>query len=57
MMNNRILQNLNQFLVPGRFGTGFLLGTGFMLWLAIDRKPVFDECLLFIIDFLNLVHN
>ncbi|WP_170877013.1 hypothetical protein [Salmonella enterica] len=56
MMNNVTRQKLMRFLVPGRLGTGFLLGAGFMLWLAIERKPVFDECILFIIDFLNLTH-
>lgn len=56
MMNNVTRQKLMRFLVPGRLGTGFLLGTGFMLWLAIERKPVFDECVLFIIDFFNLTH-
>lgn len=56
MMNNFTRQKLMRFLVPGRLGAGFLLGVGFMLWLAIERKPVFDECILFIIDFLNLTH-
>lgn len=56
MMNNLTRQKLMRFLVPGRLGTGFLLGVGFMLWLAVERKPVFDECVLFIIDFLNLTH-
>lgn len=56
MMNNVNRQRLIRFLVPGRLGTGFILGAGFMLWLAIERKPVFDECVLFIIDFLNLTH-
>ncbi|EDV1958017.1 hypothetical protein J0944_001134 [Salmonella enterica subsp. enterica serovar Enteritidis] len=56
MMNNVTRQKLMRFLVPGRLGAGFLLGVGFMLWLAIERKPVFDECILFIIDFLNLTH-
>ncbi|EEJ3293189.1 hypothetical protein YC94_003978 [Salmonella enterica subsp. diarizonae] len=56
MMNSLTRQKLMRFLVPGRLGTGFLLGAGFMLWLAIERKPVFDECVLFIIDFLNLTH-
>ena len=56
MMNNVTRQKLMRFLAPGRLGTGFLLGVGFMLWLAIERKPVFDECILFIIDFLNLTH-
>lgn len=56
MMKNVTRQKLMRFLVPGRLGTGFLLGAGFMLWLAIERKPVFDECVLFIIDFLNLTH-
>lgn len=54
MMNDITRQKFIRFLVPGRLGTGFLLGVGFMLWLAIERKPVFDECVLFIIDFLNL---
>lgn len=56
MMNNLTRQKLMRFLVPGHLGTGFLLGAGFMLWLAIERKPVFDEWVLFIIDFLNLTH-
>lgn len=56
MMNNDTRQKLIRFLVPGRLGTGFLLGAGFMLWLAIERKPVFNECVLFTIDFLNLTH-
>ncbi|EGG8416785.1 hypothetical protein HHY55_004664 [Salmonella enterica] len=56
MMNHVTRQKLMRFLVPGRLGTGFLLGAGFMLWLAIERKPVFDECVLFIIDFFNLTH-
>lgn len=56
MMNNVTRQKLIRFLVPGRLGTGFLLGAGFMLWLAIEKKTIFDECLLFIIDFLNLMH-
>lgn len=47
-------QRIRQFLVPGRLGTGFLLGAAFMLWLAIEKKPLFDECVLFITDFLNL---
>ncbi|EBS4373279.1 hypothetical protein DQD18_15030 [Salmonella enterica subsp. enterica serovar Oranienburg] len=50
-------KRIKAFLVPGRLGTGFLLGAGFMLWLAIERKPVFDEMVLFIIDFLNLTHD
>lgn len=56
MMSNFSRQKLMRFLVPGKLGTGFLLGVGFMLWLAIERKPIFDECVLFIIDFLNLMH-
>lgn len=50
-------QGIIRFLMPGRLGTGFLLGAGFMLWLAIERKPVFDEFVLFIIDFFNLLHS
>ncbi|EHN5888495.1 hypothetical protein KDQ92_004268 [Salmonella enterica subsp. enterica serovar Newport] len=56
MSPRTVRQKLLAFLVPGRLGTGFLLGAGFMLWLAIERKPVFDEMVLFIIDFLNLTH-
>jgi hypothetical protein len=56
MKNNVTRQRLIRFLIPGRLGTGFILGAGFMLWLAVERKPVFDECILFIIDFLNLTH-
>ncbi|EFU2447766.1 hypothetical protein ABOD71_002321 [Salmonella enterica subsp. enterica serovar Kiambu] len=56
MMNNDTRQKLIRFLVPGRLGTGFLLGAGFMLWLAVERKPEFDEFILFIIDFLGLTH-
>ncbi|ECX5674553.1 hypothetical protein AA206_13060 [Salmonella enterica subsp. enterica serovar Newport] len=55
-LTHRQKESIKTFLVPGRLGTGFLLGAGFMLWLAIDRKPVFDEMVLFIIDFLNLTH-
>lgn len=54
MMNNVTRQKLIRFLVPGRLGTGFLLGAGFMLWLAVERKTEFDEFILFIIDFFNL---
>lgn len=50
-------QAIFRFLMPGRLGTGFLLGAGFMLWLAVERKPVFDEFVLFIIDFFNLLHS
>ncbi|EGF9691615.1 hypothetical protein IDR12_000445 [Salmonella enterica] len=57
MMNNDTRQKLIRFLVPGRLGIGFLLGAGFMLWLAIERKPVFDEFVLFIIDFSGLPHG
>ncbi|EEG5674667.1 hypothetical protein G3G77_004739 [Salmonella enterica] len=57
MMNNDTRQKLIRFLVPGRLGSGFLLGAGFMLWLAIERKPVFDEFVLFIIDFSGLPHG
>ncbi|EEO3522714.1 hypothetical protein G6O06_004177 [Salmonella enterica subsp. enterica] len=46
-----------RFFAPGKQGTGFLLGASFMLWLAIERKPVFDEFVLFIIDFFNLMHS
>ncbi len=56
MMNHVTRQKFIRFLVPGRLGTGFLLGVGFMLWLAIERKTEFDEFILFIIDFLNLTH-
>lgn len=56
-MNNATRQRLMRFLVPGRLGTGFLLGIGFMLWLVIERKPIFDEFVLFIIDFFNLMHS
>ncbi len=56
MKNNVTRQKLIRFLIPGRLGTGFILGAGFMLWLAVERKPVFDECVLFIIDFLNLTN-
>lgn len=55
-LTHRRKERIKTFLVPGRLGTGFLLGAGFILWLAIDRKPVFDEMILFIIDFLNLTH-
>ncbi|EGI5077311.1 hypothetical protein AH866_19420 [Salmonella enterica subsp. enterica serovar Infantis] len=57
MMNNDTRQKLIRFLVLGRLGIGFLLGAGFMLWLAIERKPVFDEFVLFIIDFSGLTHG
>lgn len=56
MMNNDIRQKLIRFLVPGKLGAGFLLGVGFMLWLAVERKTEFDEFVLFIIDFLSLTH-
>ncbi|EDM3692337.1 hypothetical protein CSM81_22770 [Salmonella enterica subsp. enterica serovar Infantis] len=49
-------EGIKAFLIPGRLEMGFLLGAGFMLWLAIDRKPIFDEIVLFIIDFFNLAH-
>lgn len=57
MKNNLTRQKLIRFLVPGRLGTGFILGVGFMLWLAVERKPVFDEFILFIIDFINLTYS
>lgn len=49
-------QRIRQFLVPERPGTGFLPGAGFMLWLAIEKKPLFDECVLFITDLLSLAY-
>lgn len=57
MKNNVTRQKLIRFLVPGRLGTGFILGVGFMLWLAVERKPVFDEFILFIIDLINLTYS
>lgn len=54
MMKNTTRQELIRFLVPGRLGIGFLLGAGFMLWLAVERKTEFDEFILFIIDFFNM---
>lgn len=54
MMKNTTRQKLIRFLVPGRLGTGFLLGAGFMLWLAVERKTEFNEFILFIIDFFNM---
>lgn len=57
MMNNETRQKLIRFLVPGRLGSGFIFGAGFMLWLAIERKPVFDDFVLFIIDFLGLINS
>ncbi len=56
-MNSIFRKHIIRFLVPGKLGTGFLLGAGFMLLLAIERKPVFDEFVLFIIDFFNLMHS
>ncbi len=50
-------QRVIHFLVPGRLGVGFLLGVSFMLWLAIERKNQFDECILFIIDFTHLINS
>lgn len=57
MMNNLTRQKILRLLVPGRLGTGFLLGAGFMLWLAVERKTEFNEFILFIIDFLNLTNT
>lgn len=57
MKNNVTRQKLIRFLVPGRLGTGFILGVGFMLWLAVERKPVFDEFILFTIDLINLTYS
>lgn len=56
MMNNDTRQKLIHFLIPGKLGIGFLLGAGFMLWLAVERKAEFDEFILFIIDFFGLTH-
>ncbi|ENE8569038.1 hypothetical protein ABN789_004998 [Salmonella enterica] len=53
-LTERQKERIKAFLVPGRLGTGFLLGAGFMLWLAIERKPIFDEMQLFILDFMQL---
>lgn len=47
---------ISRFLLPGRLGTGFLLGCAFMLYLAIARKPVFDNVVLFFIDLIQLIH-
>ena len=55
-MNERYKYFLIRFLSPGKLGTGFLLGAGFMLWLAVERKTEFDEFILFIIDFFNMTH-
>lgn len=56
-MNSVFRKYIIRFFVPGKLGTGFLLGAGFMLWLATERKTVFDEFFLFIIDFFNLMHS
>lgn len=57
LINHIFRQKIIRFLTPGKFGVGFLFGVGFMLWLAIERKPIFDEYILFIIDLLNLTHS
>ncbi|EMW9316323.1 hypothetical protein AAE121_005059 [Salmonella enterica] len=56
-MNSAFRKNIIRFLVPGKLGTGFLLGIGFMLWLSIEKKPIFDEIVLFILDFINLDYS
>lgn len=54
-MNKRYRQAIIRFLLPGKLGLGFLLGVGFMLWLVVEKKMVFDEVVLCVIDFLNLI--
>lgn len=56
MNHHRCRQKIIRFLLPGWLGSGFLLGVALMLWLAATRKPIFDECVLFVIDFLKLIN-
>ncbi len=44
-----------RFLLPGKLGIVFLLGVIFMLSLVIHKKMVFDEIVLYVIDFFNLI--
>lgn len=48
---------LLRFLAPGRAGTGFLMGVGFMLWLAVEKKIIFDEMVLFVLELLQLIQG
>ncbi|WP_370618872.1 hypothetical protein [Citrobacter meridianamericanus] len=48
-------KRIMRFLLPGWFGTGFLVGVFFPVYLCIYKKPVFDDLILSIIDLLSLL--
>ncbi len=50
-MSNKFIK----FFSPGYFGSGFLVGLFFPLYLCIYKKATFDEIILTIIDLLNII--
>lgn len=50
-----MLNKFLRFLSPGYFGLGFLLGMFFPVYLYIYKKAIFDDVVLNVIDFINII--
>lgn len=54
-MSKQTKSKIIHFLIPGRLASGFILGCCYVLWLAIERKPIFDDVVTWVVDFINTV--